>query len=185
MTAAASIIANHNPLSIQKSYAEYEEEIKQLTACAWQIAYTALWNTQQFTPEETAAAKTCISNFLQQQPGHKMQYTAFVQRVLLARQYISSHPGTYIPVPTQWFNSQNKNGFAGTQNWLAAVQKTRASMPLYKQAIGNFPEAVWQTIQTGKPTCFHYWRSYFIQQKANGLLNLYLSTLANCYNSIK
>ena len=31
-------------------------------------------------------------------------------------------------------------------------------MPFYKQSI--------------KPSCFHTWRSYFIQQKSNALLNL-------------
>ena len=178
MTAAASI-TNYNPLSVQKSYAEYLQQVNQLTACAWQIAYTALWNTQQFTPEEIAGAKEFISSFLQESGCHKIQYAAFVQRVLLARQYINSHPGSYIPVPSQWFSPANKMGFQGTKNWLIAVEQTRAAMPLYKQAIKDFSEAVWQTIQSGKPACFHTWRSYFIQQKSNALLNLYLSTIAN------
>ena len=181
MTAAASITANYNPLNVQKSYAQYLQQINQLTQCAWQIAYTALWNTQQFTPEETIAAKDFISSFIQQQQSHKLQYTAFVQRVLLARQYISSHPGTYIPVPSQWFSPGNKMGFTGTQKWLQSVEQTRDAMPLYKQAIKDFSEAVLQTVQSGKPTCFHHWRSYFIQQKNNRLLNLYLSTVANYY----
>lgn len=100
MTAAAAITANHKPLNIQKSYAEYLQQVNQLTQCAWQIAYTALWNTQQFTPEEIAAAKDFITNFIQEQQSHKLQYAAFVQRLLLARQYINSHPGTYIAVPS-------------------------------------------------------------------------------------
>ena len=183
MTAAASITANYNPLTIQKSYAEYLQQVKQLTQCAWQIAYTALWNTQQFNPEEIAAAKEFISSFIQQQQSHKLQYAAFVQRVLLARQYTNSHPGTYIPVPSQWFSTTNKMGFEGTQKWLQSVLQTRASMPRYKKAIKDFSEAILQTVHSGKPTIFHHWRSYFIQQKSNRLLNLYLSSLANYYNS--
>ena len=184
MTAAASIAVNHNPLTIQKTYAAYLQQVNQLTQCAWQIAYTALWNTQQFTPEEIEIAKQFISSFIQQQQSHKMQYAAFVQRVLLVRQYINSHPGTYIPVPSQWFSTTNKMGFEGTKNWLLAVEQTRASMPLYKKAIKDFSEAILQTVQSGKPTIFHHWRSYFIQQKSNRLLNLYLSTVANYYLSI-
>ena len=114
MTAAAAI-TNYNPLSVQKSYAEYLQQVNQLTQCAWQIAYTALWNTQQFTAEEIAGAKEFISSFIQQQQSHKLQYGAFVQRVLLARQYINSHPGTYSPVPSQWFNTSNKMGLEGTK----------------------------------------------------------------------
>ena len=183
MTAAASA-ANYNPLTIQKSYAQYLDQLNRLTQCAWQIAFTALWNTQQFTAAEMDVAKEYICSFLQQQQNCKLQYVLFVQRVLLARQYINSHPGTYIPIPSQWFSADNKKGFQGTESWLAAVQQTRNAQPSYKQAVKDFPEAVWQTIQTAKPSCFHDWRSYFIQQKANGLLNLYLSTIANyCLSS--
>ena len=184
MTAAATATAtNYNPLTIQKSWAEYQQQVNQLTQFAWQIAYTALWNTQQFTPVEIAAAKEFISSFIQQQQSHKLQYAAFVQRVLLARQYINSHPGTYVPVPSEWFSNENKMGFEGTKNWLTSVEQTRAAMPLYKQAIKDFPDAVLQTLQSAKPAAFHNWRSYFIQQKSNRLLNLYLSILANCYHS--
>jgi hypothetical protein len=185
MTAAAITTANYNPLTVQKSYAEYLYQLNQLTLCAWQITYTALWNTQQFSGEEIDKAKEYISIFLQQQQNCKAQYILFVQRVLLARQYISSHPGTYIPIPSQWFSTHNKNGFQGTESWLEAVQQTRKAQPLYKQAVKDFPEAVWQTIQTVTPACFHNWRSYFIQQNANGLLNLYLSTIANYFLSSK
>lgn len=183
MQAAAAIKANYNPLNVQKSYAEYLQQVNQLTQCAWQIAYTALWNTQTFTAEEIEVAKEFISSFLQQQQSHKLQYASFVQRVLLARQYINSHPGTYIPVTSQWFSADNKMGFMGTKNWLKAVEQTRASMPLYKQTIKDFSEAVLQTVQSGRPAVFHHWRSYFIQQKNNRLLNLYLSTVANFYLS--
>ena len=69
---AAAAITNYNPLSVQKSYAEYLHQVNQLTACAWQIAYTALWNTQQFTAEEIAKAREFISSFIQQQQSHKL-----------------------------------------------------------------------------------------------------------------
>ncbi len=181
MTAARALTPDHNPLTLQKSYAEYQQQVNFLTQCAWQIAYTALWNTQEFTPAEIEAAKEFISSFIQQQQSHKLQYAAFVQRILLARQYINSHPGTYIPIPSQWFSTENKMGFEGTNNWLVAVEQTRASMPLYKKPIKDFSEAVLQTTETGKASTFHHWRSYFIQQKNNRLLNLYLATIANFY----
>lgn len=184
MTAAAAT-KNHSQLTIQKSWLQYQQQIKYLTNCAWQITYTALWNTLQFTPEEIIAAKQFISEFIQQQQSHKQQYVDFVQRILLARQYINSHPGTYIPVPSQWFSKENKLGFEGTKNWLASVEQTRAAMPAYKQDIKDFPEAVLQTLQSGKPAVFHHWRSHFIGLQSNRLLNLYLSTLANSYNSIR
>lgn len=181
MTAAAQTIPGHqNTLHIQKSHAEYRQEVEQLSACAWHIAYTALWNTLQFAAPEMEKAKGFILDFLQQGKNHKEQYREFVQRVLLARQYISSHPGTYIPVPSHWFNTENTKGFSGTAKWYNSIQLTRAALPLYKDALKWFPEAVLKTTQSYQAKDFHYWRSYFIDQKANGLLNLYLSTIANC-----
>jgi hypothetical protein len=179
MTAqAVKLTANHT-LSIQKGADEYRQQIKQLATTAWQIAYTALWNTLEFSVQEKETAITCISNFLQQGSSHKKAYAILVQRVLLARQYINTHPGAYIPVPSRWFCPQNKNGFIGTDKWYAAVQQTRQSLPLYKQSLKAFSEAIAETLQSGKAADFHYWRSYFIQHNAQGLLNLYLSTIAN------
>ncbi len=185
IAAAKTIRSNTNNLQVQKSFAEYQLEITALTNCAWQVVYTALWNTKQFSAEETEKAKTFISSFLQQANSHKTKYSEFVQRILLARIYVSSHPGKYIPLPSQWFCQTNANGFAGTEKWYKAVQQTKAALPLYKQTLRAFAKAVLETTQTGKPTDFHYWRSYFIQQNTNGLLNLYLSTIANCYLSPK
>ena len=86
MTAAVKTSPNvyHN-LQVQKSYAEYQQEVNQLAACAWQIVYTALWNTKQFAAPEIENAKEFISSFLQQGNNHKVKYLEFVQRVLLAR----------------------------------------------------------------------------------------------------
>lgn len=186
MTAAVtSHTTQLSSLQVQKSYAEYLQQVNQFTGYAWKIVYTALWNTKQFAAPEIENAKEFISSFLQQGNNCKLKYLEFVQRVLLARQYISSHPGTYIPVPSQWFSTENVKGFLGTEKWYSAIQQTRAAMPLYKQALKAFAEAVLETTQTFKAKDFHYWRNYFIQQNTNGLLNLYLSTIANIALSSK
>lgn len=180
MTAAVkNIRSDANNLQVQKSYAEYQQELTRLTNCAWQVVYTALWNTKQFSAAETEIAKAFISSFLHQANSHKIKYLEFVERVLLARIYVSSHPGKYIPLPSDWFSTKNTNGFMGTEKWYKAMQQTRAALPLYRQPLKAFAEAISETTQTGLAKDFHYWRSYFIQQNTNRLLNLYLSTIAN------
>jgi hypothetical protein len=183
MVAQAIIPSVQPKLTIEKGINEYNAEIKKLTNTAWQIAYTALWNTLEFSAQEKETAINFISGFLQQGSSHKKAYTEFIQRVLLARQYVSTHPGTWIPIPSQWFNTENKKGFAGTKQWFDTVQNTRASLPQYKITLKAFAEAVHETVETGKATDFHYWRSYFIQHNCHGLLNLFLSTIANCNNN--
>lgn len=150
---------------------------------AFQIAYTALWNTTDFSTTEVEQAKNLINQILEQDQNPSKAFNQFVQRVLLARQYIITHPGTYAPIPTVWLCSNNKNGFAGTQKWLEAVENLRTSIPSYKQSLKAFAEAVQETTNSKSPADFHYWRSYFIQQNAQGLLNLFLSTIANINNS--
>ena len=159
------------------------DEASALATVAFQIAYTALWNTQEFSATETAQATKLIDELLAQHAKPAKAYNNFVQRVLLARQYINTHPGSYAPIPTEWLSTNNKNGFAGTERWLDAVDNLRSSIPTYKQALKAFAEAVQETATSRSAVDFHYWRSYFIQQNAQGLLNLFLSTIANISNS--
>lgn len=170
-------------LQVQKSCAEYLQEINLFVNSAWQVAYTAFWNTEQLALPEIEIAKEFISNLLHQGDSHIDQYREFVQRVLLARMSIRSHPGRYIPPPSQWFSEQHSKGFTGTAKRYQALQQARAVNPLYRQALKSFPEAIIQTIRSGEAADFHYWRSYFIEYHAQGLVNLYLSSLANYYNS--
>lgn len=175
-TASAAIPS----LRLVKGNKEYEQQVQYLSAIAWQIAYTALWNAEEFSAVEKEKASELISGFIREQNNPKKAYSTFVQRVLLARQYIATHPGTYAPIPTQWFSAANKNGFAGTQRWYDAVETTRASLPKYKQPLKAFGEAVLETALFGSVKDFHYWRSYFIEHDCQGLLNLFLSVIANC-----
>ncbi len=185
MTQQANATANYqSSLHLVKTKKEYEQEVKQLTTTAWQIAYTALWNTLEFSAQEKQNTLNYITGFINEATSHKKAYAELVQRILLARQYINTHPGTYAPIPSQWFNHQNKRGFIGTKQWFTTVEQTRASLPLYKQPLKAFAEAVLETVQSNAANDFHYWRSYFNQHNCQGLLNLFLSTVANCQNDL-
>ena len=177
---ATPFTAYHTPLTLVKGNKDYTQQLQTLSGIAWQIAYTALWNGQEFSGIEKEKAQEFITAFIKEQSNPKKAYAALVQRVLLARQYISTHPGCYAPVPTQWFSTANKNGFAGTLRWYQAVETARASLPKYKETVKAFAEAILETTQSGHANDFHYWRSYFAGNNAQGLLNLFLSTLANC-----
>jgi hypothetical protein len=166
-------------LVVIKGNNEYRQQVDRLTSIAWQITYTSLWNGMEFSVAEKENAVMRISQLIEQGSPVKA-YSEFVQRVLLARQYILSHPGTYAPLPSQWLSIENKNGYAGTLRWYLSVETTRAALPKYKQPLKAFSEAVLETVQSGNAKDFHYWRSYFSEQDAQQTLNLFLSTVANC-----
>lgn len=173
-----------NPFTIIKGKEEYELQLRQLTAIAWQIGYTSLWNGQTFTANETAAAQQLIASFLRQGSPLKA-YSEFVQRVLLARQYILTHPGAYAPHPSRWLSPENANGFAGTSRWFRNLEEARSREPYFKQYLKAFPEAVLETLQSGKAGDFHYWRSWFAERGAQATLNLFLAVLGNCKAAAK
>jgi hypothetical protein len=169
-------------LQAVKTMNDYNTQAASIAHLAWHIAYTALWNTQEFSTTEKEQAIKSIKIVLETETNLLKSYSNFVQRVLLARKYINAHPGTYAPIPTKWFCISNKNGFAGTQKWLAEIENTRASLPKYKQSLKAFAEAIQETTAAKSAADFHYWRSYFAEQNAQGLLNLFLSTIANLQN---
>jgi hypothetical protein len=166
-------------LRVEKGIREYNEEIKQLTTAAWYIVYTALWNAEQLSLKEKQIATNAIRKFLQQSNNHRKAFNEFVQRVLMARQYINCHPGTYAPIPSRWFDPSNKKGFAGTAKWFQSLEEMRESILDFKQPLKLFSDAVYQTLHDYSARCFHGWRTYFISKRSQSLLNLYLSIIAN------
>ena len=166
-------------LKIEKGINEYNTEIEQLANTAWYIVYTALWNTEQLSFKEKQIATNAIRGFLQTGKNHRKAFNEFVQRVLMARQYINCHPGTYAPIPSRWFDTSNNKGFAGTAKWFRSLEDMRESILNFKEPLKVFSEAVLQTIHACSAKEFHAWRSYFIARRSQGLLNLHLSILAN------
>jgi hypothetical protein len=166
-------------LRIEKGINEYHTEIEQLTNIAWYIVYTALWNTEQLSLEEKHFAINAIRECLQQSNNHQKKFNEFVQRVVMARQYINCHPGTYAPIPSRWFDPANKKGFTGTAKWFQSLEEMRASILDYKEPLKVFASAINETIHACSPKVFHEWRNYFIAKRSQGLLNLYLSIIAN------
>jgi hypothetical protein len=166
-------------LRIEKGIGEYNAEIEQLANTAWYIVYTALWNAEQLSFKEKQIATNAIREFLQQSNNHRKAFNEFVQRVLMARQYINCHPGTYAPIPSRWFDASNKKGFAGTAKWFRSLEDMRGSILDFKEPLKVFSQAVLQTMNACSAKEFHAWRVYFIGKKCQGLLNLYLSILAN------
>ena len=167
-----------------KTMSDYNAQATQLANIAWHVAYTALWNTQDFSFIEKENAINQITIILQTENNLVKAYSNFVQRVLLARQYINTHAGTYAPLPTKWLCTSNKNGFAGTQKWLEKIESTRISLPKYKQSLKAFAEAIQETTTSKFESDFHYWRSYFAEQNLQSSLNLFLSTIANISNNL-
>ena len=154
-------------------------ETAQLVDTAWNFAYTALWNNIVLSRAEKEAAKNCIKEFITGSKNQLHAYKAFCQRVLVTRQYINSQQGRYVPIPSIWLDKENEHGFVGTKEWYKNIIAVRASLPNYKTELRAFAEAVLEMNTEPTTKNFQYWRNYFIDRKAPGLLTLFLATVAN------
>ncbi len=156
-----------------------EHDLDKLVNTAWNFAYTALWNTVVLSKSEISTAKAIIREYLLSSKTPLKAYKSFCQRVLLARQYVSSQPGRYIPIPSIWLDKKNETGFAGTKEWYRNILAVRRSLPNYKTELKAFSEAILEMTEDPSAQNFIYWRNYFIEKRVPGLLTLFLSTVAN------
>ena len=150
-----------------------ETSIEQLVDAAWNFAYSSIWNSTQFSQREVRSAKEKIEEYFTLSKSVRRAFVSFCQRVLLARQYVTSQKGRHMPLPSVWFDKNNEYGFAGTRDWYAQIKAVRTSLPAYKEEIKALAEAVLEYSEEPTQQNFNYWRSYFIDKGTPGLLNLF------------
>lgn len=112
-------------------------------------------------------------------------YLVFGERVLLTRHYLSQSRSRYVPLPTVWLHPDNEKGYCGTAAWHQRILEARASLPVYKIELRALAEGVLEMTEEPTVQNFMYWRHYFIDKRAPGLLQLFLIVLANGFYSPK
>jgi len=147
-----------------------------LVSNAWLCAYASLWKTDTFSEKEIKRAKELIREYLLNAGSPVRAYNLFCQRVLITYQYLQTHTESYVPLPSQWLDRNNNNGFAGTKKWMEKVLDQRSSLPFYRIELKAFAEALLELAT--EPSCanFIYWKQYFTAHP--DLLNLFLNTVA-------
>lgn len=97
--------------------------IRLLTNATWDFAHRILWNNYPFSEAENELSKLYIMQYYESIPAEEFtatahkQFTAFCERILLAKEYVSRFTHRYIPHPCIWLNKMNPKGFAGTKAW--------------------------------------------------------------------
>jgi len=147
--------------------------IENFVSAAWNFAYSSLWNSTQFSTKEIRTAKEKIEDYFTLAKNPRNAFLSFCQRVLLARQYVTSAKGRYMPLPSVWFDKNNEYGFVCTKDWFAEIRLVRSSLPNYKEEIKALAEAVLEYSEEPTAQNFTYWRTYFIEKGTPGLLNLF------------
>ncbi|HEY1113527.1 MAG TPA: hypothetical protein VGE66_08190 [Chitinophagaceae bacterium] len=173
------------PVRKFRDLAGHGQYMQHLVNAAWVLATTALWNTALFSASETAAARTMIAELFATAADPYKAYLAFGERVLLARHYLAGSRQRYVPLPTVWLHPGNEKGYRGTEAWHRKILEVRASLPVYKIELRALAEGVLEMSEEPTVQNFLYWKSYFIDKRAPGLLQLFLGVLANGFYSFK
>jgi hypothetical protein len=163
-------------LKVVKEYRDTNAEVARLVNSAWNFAYNSLWSMNTFSSKEIETAKESIYEYLTLAKSPRKAFITFCQRILLARNYVKACKGRYIPLPSIWFDRDFKDGFVGTRKWYAEIKTIRESLPNYKQEIKALAEAVLEFNDEPSIQNYQYWRQYFIEKAAPGLLNLFQVT---------
>jgi hypothetical protein len=121
-----------------KMYA-HPATIKLFTDATWQFAHSVLWNDQPFSKAETALSKYYIREYYEAIPAEQFtktvsqHFSAYCQRVMMAKKYVDRSYFRYIPHPIVWLDRRNPTGFAGTKKWYERQWRRR----LLKRLIAN------------------------------------------------
>lgn len=97
--------------------------IKLLTDSTWEFAHSILWSDHSFSEAEIRLAKAFIKEYYEAIPAERFSataskhFTAYCERVLLAKRYVDRFSHRYIPHPCIWLDKTNPKGFAGTREW--------------------------------------------------------------------
>lgn len=117
--------------------------IKLLTDATWEFAHNILWNGYPFSKAEINLAKLFIREYYEEIPAEKFtetahrQFTAYCERILLAKEYVSRFSHRYIPHPCIWLDKENPKGFAGTKRWYLENLEKRSRMQYCENCIEN------------------------------------------------
>lgn len=117
------------------------EDIENFTSAAWHFAKRTLYSLNNFDLYQEKLAKDRIREYfsLITHRTYKEKVTIylqeFIQRILLARNYVGKRPERYIPVPWKYFDRHFEHGFKGTYEWLEKVKAQKLVNKEYNKGL--------------------------------------------------
>lgn len=143
----------------------------------WLFCQATLWNTQQFSDAQVTEFKTLINEHFKGNKNVDKTFKQLVERVCLAKRYVTRKRGRYISKPIDWLNINYKNGLAGTASWYKIVEEQRETVPHYNEGILILSRAVHNYCEKRNILDILQYRKEFISLKQHDLLQIYMNTI--------
>lgn len=159
------LLSFENNYSAAAAVGQVDQRLEEYTFRAWQIALAAFgekqWNTpvrKFLSPERISIAKSHIRQWFSMKKRNGVDYQIaieeFFERIVLAERYISKNESRFIPPPDTYFDPRNKNGFAGTEDWLYKTNQQRARNSTYYSHMKLLVKHY--TLFSKEPTVFNF-----------------------------
>jgi hypothetical protein len=143
----------------------------------WLLCHATFWNAQQFTDAEVNEFKELIREHFKRNRNVDSVFKQLVERVCLAKRYVTRRKGRYISKPIDWLNINYVNGLAGTAGWYKVVEEQRETVPHYNEGIALLAKAVYRFCETRNIVEMINFRKDLIRLKQHDLLQIYMNTI--------
>jgi len=160
-------------LRVIKGFKKDNPEVTVLSHTAWLFASSILWNSTAFSTLEAEAATEKIKEFLKLSSNPRKGFLTFCQRIALAPILMGDIAEQTLVLPSIWLDRRNKEGFGGTKAEYDRIRKVRASLPHYFRDVKALAEAVLEFSEEPTGKNYRYWKSYFSDRQARGILEFF------------
>lgn len=123
-------------------------------SATWQIAQSALWPDKVFSESDVKEFRTLIAIYYKGRADKTACLKQIIQRILLAKRYVSRNNGRYVSHPINWLNIHFSYGISGTKAWYKQIEEERKQVPHYNEGINLFANGVWKFLC--QPTSENY-----------------------------
>lgn len=158
---------------------ESNQQKAKLVNGLWKVAQSALWNGRDFSIAEQEELKQLLAEHFEGNKNIKRNFKDLVERICLAKRFVSRRKGRYISKPIDWLNINYRNGLVGTASWLEEVKEQRKSVPHYNEGITTLANGILKYMESPNIMVFLRYRKMLIEQKQFDLLQIFQITIIN------
>jgi hypothetical protein len=163
-----------NLFNINRNY-----RLEQLSEALWKVCHATFWNHKEFSLKQQEEFKTLITEHFLNGKNEKRNFKDLVQRICLAKRYLSRKRGRYISKPIDWLNIHYAKGLIGTSQWLNEVNEQRKEVPHYNEGITTLANGILKFIDSPNIIVYQRYRRMLTENNHSDLLQIFNNTIIN------
>lgn len=149
----------------------------------WLICHSTFWSDETFSEKEVARFKTLISAHLDGYKNAEEKFTELIERIIMAKDYISRRPWRYIAKPNEWLNINYRYGLAGTAAWYKRLTQERSASPSHKKELQLVAEALLDYSMNQDTDAVRAYTQILCEYGQYDLLRLYVNAILKITHS--